>query len=605
MNEFFDWYVSTFRVQVQEGVYLAKSEIDDPNSGYGLYMDKTLIKDNKEDNKETIPTISQPLLKIPKEYTFNIHSILATINDKTLYPNNDVYDRSSKKIKEVFKSFLENSNMSDIFSETILLTFYFILFYYLQEDYNVPELCVKYLHDILISTEVNNPITRPKFYLQSYSHYPNIIANTMVVDMFTSFFEFELDIDSTTGKDVIRQIYAAITSRVLEIPHEISKDSEDFTTNTTLVPILDFVNHSSVSPCCAFDIDRSTGEVTLKLRDSFEEQTSKTRMELFIQYSDIVEYTSFNFTYGFIPEVKKSTPCYFNLSIERNCIPKQYRKFYKWFSVNPVMQFCKDKEKDSWFINTTLEEYEELLLPFMTDSSLKDEEIWSYNNNAYRSFANFYSVMDKDRNVADLNKICKNEITRREQSKNDVIGLPQFAWTLRFKDRNGKLMKRRVNKQKALENFRSLSTEDQESTCKVFEIFLQNYIGERLKKLEDIVNNNSEKVILDDNKNECQSFIDLCNIEIQILNQVISTDLTSLLSITTPIQQELEVVPLPPLINLYEEEEEEEEGIVKVNDDNEINIIDECQELSLHDYNELDYTDFVTQEQEEFSHYFL
>ena len=49
MDKFFDWYVSTFDIEVQKGVRLAKSEISDPNSGYGLYVDQTLSKCSKED----------------------------------------------------------------------------------------------------------------------------------------------------------------------------------------------------------------------------------------------------------------------------------------------------------------------------------------------------------------------------------------------------------------------------------------------------------------------------------------------------------------------------------------------------------------------------
>ncbi|CAB4252026.1 similar to Saccharomyces cerevisiae YHR109W CTM1 Cytochrome c lysine methyltransferase, trimethylates residue 72 of apo- cytochrome c (Cyc1p) in the cytosol [Maudiozyma barnettii] len=599
MDKFFDWYVSTFDIEVQKGVRLAKSEISDPNSGYGLYVDQTLSKCSKEDADDSMVK-SNELIRIPNKVTFNIHSILSMFNDKTNYPSIDAHLFFTEKIKNVLKSFYKCSSMSEMFSETIVITLYFITFYFLQSDYDVPEIFTRYLEDVLLSTAVNNPIMRPELYLQCYKQYPNILANEIIIDLFTKFFESELSLDSAASKDTIRQIYGAIISRVLDIPHEISEKSDDFTTRTSLVPILDFVNHSSITPCCVFDVDRTTNDITLKYPESIEDPDDQTRKELFIQYSDVIEYTSFNFAYGFIPEVNKDTPCYFNLSIERDFIPKYYRNFYKWFGINPVVQFYKDNKTMTWLINKTLKEFDELLLPFMINSCIENEEIWSYNSNAYKSFANFSSKIDTESTVVDLNNIFRNEIKGREHSKNDVIGLAQLAWTIRFQDNNGKILKRRVNKQKALNIFRNLPVNDQENTRKAFALFFQTYITYRLNKLEDSINIGSHKEHIKYNESECQSFIDLCNIEIDMLKQVTSTDLTSLLNTTLTVQQELDEALLPPLISFYKQEGD----IPEDNEAEQHELINECDASSLDDYNELDYTDFVTQEQEEFGQYF-
>lgn len=89
-------------------------------------------------------------------------------------------------------------------------------------------------------------------------------------------------------------LHQAVKLRVLEIPH--ADVGEDFTTNITLVPMLDFANHAAANNA-VFDVDRQTEDVLLRLVNAVPKDT-----EVCISYSPTAEVGEFLQTYGFIPE---------------------------------------------------------------------------------------------------------------------------------------------------------------------------------------------------------------------------------------------------------------------------------------------------------------
>lgn len=108
------------------------------------------------------------------------------------------------------------------------------------------------------------------------------------------------------------QLHKAVVSRVLEIPTTddaahvsnlpktetasgVHNTSEDFFANISLVPMLDFANHSAAS-VGVFDVDLASGDVILRLTQRVEALS-----EITISYDPLPSVTHFFGTYGFVP----------------------------------------------------------------------------------------------------------------------------------------------------------------------------------------------------------------------------------------------------------------------------------------------------------------
>lgn len=590
MDEVFEWYRKRTAIEVDSRITLRKSEIDDPNSGYGLYTDTKSLKEIKGDDKDF-----DILLRIPRNVTFNIHTILSLVQDEFQYSSKTRYKETTDKVKEIFQLFMEKSDMEDTLSETIIIVYYFIMFCYIKDEYELPEVLLKYLNEVLLVTEVYNPITRPYYYLKYYYQYPTIVANEIVVDRFTRFFSSEFFNKSDVDNSYIRQIYAAIISRVLEIPQEIGEGSEDYTTSTTLIPLLDFINHSSVNPWCVFDVDRKTNDVILKYQDLSKFDKNSCQNELFIQYSDIIEFTSFNFTYGFIPDVPKDKTLYFNISIDRDFLEPRQRLFYKWFNVNPVIQCCKMGSDNLWYINDSIENWEEVLLPFIVNSSINTQEIWKFNNDAHDVFAYFHNKIGNDPDISAISEEYRLLIKQEEKSQNDLIRLPQLAWSMTFKDTSDhNIVRKRVDKIEALNQLHSLSQTDYKATVSSFSDYLKQYFTKREEKLSKIIDEWDEQKVY-----ENQSFIDLCQWELQALGQLKTRKDISYKTMTKVVQSsvELDPVPLPPPIMLHDSEEPIETEETET-------LVEELDALNIKQYDQSQFTDYLAEEQEQWTAYF-
>lgn len=143
--------------------------------------------------------------------------------------------------------------------------------------------------------------------------------------------------------DEYYHINKVIKSRVLEIPHPVKENNQDFTVNTTLVPFLDYANHSDDNNAY-FDVDKLLGDVLLKCSVPVGKQ------EICIKYSDFNSVQSFVSTYGFISrsnveeifEIKISSSVingYINKIQETKDI--HYDLIMKWLEIFPTVQFIK------------------------------------------------------------------------------------------------------------------------------------------------------------------------------------------------------------------------------------------------------------------------
>lgn len=591
MEGFYKWYKDENHVTCDPHVVLSKSNLTDPSSGYGLYASSEITNNNNTVQYETQD--NNVLLRVPQKSTFDIHTINSILHETAEYSSADNSERTITKTKEVFKHLIENPQTESIISESIIITFYFMLFHFLKDTHEIPSKFQRYLDDVLLKTEINNPITKNLDYLEVYSHYPALLANELVVRYFLTFFKNELGINPTESEGAVRQLYAAIISRTLEIPQEISEDSSDFTTSTTLVPILDFINHSSTNPWCAFDVDRKSSDVILKYKTWEQFEGYKQNRELFIQYSDIIEFTSFNFTYGFVPTIDDTAISYFNLSLQRDLLDGNILLFYKWFNINPVIQFYKEGVAGKWKINSSHDNFIQLILPFIHDSNLTGEKSWLFNPDTYHTFANFHSKLNPEEDLKDLVALYRNEIRRGENSGRDIMYFPQLAWTLQFKDDgNDETLKKRVMLPEAVEYLKSLSDEDIAETCLLFKKFLEKYASSRETIISKSINN---VVQLDNTKSqdELQSFVDICNIEKHVLKDIHKMQVKDVLEDTTKL---LDDIPIPPPINLLLDDKEPNK-ISETNNEQDYTSTDE-------QYEETKFTDFLDEEYHMLSAFF-
>ena len=583
--------------KLNECVQLGKSELDDPNSGYGLYV---TVKGNvSSGNLNGIE-----LLRIPPYSAFNIHSILEIINDSSFYSTPENCELTQTKVKEIFREFTQDEELTKTISETNILIFYFMLFMYIEGQYEIPTILQRYLNEVLLKTYIKNSITEQKTFLQYYGQYPTVITLESNFQAFKRFFS-KLHL-KTSGADIpreeqLRQLYAAIVSRVLEIPHEVSPDSQDYTTSTTLVPILDFVNHATGSDAnAAFDIDRSTGDIILRLvrepHTSHKENEGKEdKFEVFIQYATTIEVISFYITYGFIPVLPRqptnTSHMFFNISIDRNYISARQperRLFYKWLNVVPAIQLCHVNESTGWVINDIATNWKELLLPDMTNDNEGRCTGWTYDKYAYETLVQFHCNLEKidhddDTSLASLRTMYRNAVLTQEHNGVDFIEFPQVAWSLSFRKVSGEQVRKRVTKEEALAVLGDLPEQERIQARNSFLGFFKEYLKWRVQELNCPQEEpKPERELCVYGSHVLGSLLD------KLLQYEAGNKSTNLF--LSEITSQVETVPLPPPI-IEGQEPDAEVTIPEITEG-------ELQELENYDSNE--YTDFLQEEFDSF-----
>lgn len=294
---------------------------DGQSFGLGLFLKKkNTFDDESYVGKANVTEKEQILLRVPASNTFDIYTILHILLDKKQYSEEKQCQITNNfiklKMKLLFQELLPSLD-AFISTEVIIITFYFILFEFMKKKYELPGILLNYLNDILLRSNINSSIMKPEFTTTAYQHYPVFQLHETFINNLYSIFDQKVLVKT------IRQIFACIVSRVLEIPHEIKPNSKNFTVNTTLVPLLDFINHQN-PPNCYFDVDRANNnDIVLKLSgsenlfnpDRVDNTTKsvKSQVELFISYTPMEELINMVSTYGFIPK----TITQFNVYIDQ------------------------------------------------------------------------------------------------------------------------------------------------------------------------------------------------------------------------------------------------------------------------------------------------
>lgn len=312
-------------IKVHENVSIKESEV----GGTGLFFNSPE------------PVTDFEIVRIPPSMTFNLKNLMQRLEKLTTI--NYVEAEVVKKVLSKCKGINETDIIVDfIFSFMVVLSNKNHLEGCPVEEVNF---YLELLSQTLVDTlDLNN--TQKEFeddFLfeverrkkdQLYEKYQEIVAAIKDLGFIIPTF------------DEYYHISKVIKSRVLEIPRAVGDDSDDYTVDTTLVPLIDFVNHNE-NKNAYFDIDRSTNEVILKYLGP------AGPAEVFISYSDESSVQEFVSTYGFIPQ---STTEIFEVKLNKyeinECINHiqhtddiRYDLILKWLEIPPTLQFIITKDK--------------------------------------------------------------------------------------------------------------------------------------------------------------------------------------------------------------------------------------------------------------------
>lgn len=182
---------------------------------------------------------------------------------------------------------------------------------------------------------------------------------------------------------VLGQILAIIKSRSLDIPRKMV-DEAHFITDISLVPIVDFANHSNNKGLknAFFDVVPETGDIVL----FFDLNTDVHRKsEVLISYNDNDHIQEFVGQYGFVPlsnNVRgQNQNCWdFFLNFE-NYEDGKLEKVWRWLKIPPSLQVIFDITDDSLRIVAINPEYKSILPLF--DPKILDLE---YDKTCWRKF---------------------------------------------------------------------------------------------------------------------------------------------------------------------------------------------------------------------------
>lgn len=345
-NSLFEsWIKETLKIKCHENLYIGLSKL----GGSGLFLSKPH------------GDLADDLLiaRIPNGAIFDYISLLKILNRLKEIPVSEGFGSCADIIIELLKSMNPTT-------ETEILCAYFV-------GFKICFLRRKEMHKSHM--EVLDPI-EPYVELLSKTPVLTVPENNIQSDPFVSRLKLieekehgtyealnlQLSISQYFGYEVFHHILAAVRSRVLEIPHENKekgeinlkeigkeekeeKNCDDYYTNISLVPLLDFANHlDQLTSNAYYDIDRDNGDILLKLKHF---DVSKDEVEVTISYSREEHIQDFIRTYGFIPKSGKDYQllelfipddiCDQVMNDLKGTAGVPYRRMMKWLRILPVL----------------------------------------------------------------------------------------------------------------------------------------------------------------------------------------------------------------------------------------------------------------------------
>jgi len=377
-DEFDNWLLKDNFIKVHPGLTIGSSKL----GGIGLFFNQDKDAGVKDDI----------LARIPKDATFDYMGLLQILEGLKEAEKDQEAEGEEVAESSIITAVLKSVQPSN---ETEILTCYFI------------GLRICYNRRYLTEVKTESPLSK-------FDPYLNVLAHTEVLglpqedvgyeDEFIRRLRANADRLHEEYNELIEdiehvhpcltfeeyyQLCGAIKSRVLEIPHS-SETEEDYYTNITLIPLLDFANHLNASRSHAyFDVDKSTNDVLLKL--------NRLRMpqgvfEITISYSTTESIQHFIETYGFIPQSNDFQLLEYRVSLDvcnhhinaiMNTSGQPYDKIMKWLRILPQFQLVKSS--DDIFVNLFSNS-----LPLIFIDGLQYDDKWT--ENAYESFKEFNGI---------------------------------------------------------------------------------------------------------------------------------------------------------------------------------------------------------------------
>lgn len=376
--QFLNWCLSFQGTWIHPSITFKSSEIE----GTGVFLDTNKLTEDELHSEQEEPVV---VVRIPKSLSLSIDTIAQTLLTRQL--QFEVEHENEKSQGQVLISFLSNlrSSFEDQIDPYVRggLNETNILVGEIQTLMVLKEIRDKSMLDSTVTTDATSPFAEFDPYLDLllkidvnavktndlYEDYKKLfkfnerefryeiekLRNRAVKEAITAAFP-DWNFDLLISEKWLRQVEMAVISRILEIPEPLKKDEEateeqetGFAVASTLVPIIDFVNHSNDLVNAYFDADKENGDILLKLDPSKiikqQDNHKSQELELFIQYSDYEDTLRFLHSYAFIPKSTTITPLY-ELPIDREYLQNtkvsptyDLALFLKWFQIKPNVQF--------------------------------------------------------------------------------------------------------------------------------------------------------------------------------------------------------------------------------------------------------------------------
>ncbi|CUM63538.1 uncharacterized protein PRCAT00001116001 [Priceomyces carsonii] len=354
-----------------------------PEKGIGLFFD---INQHLENDLE--------ILRVPKKFTFDYHSLLEILDNLKKYDahKDDSEMRESAVLVELLKA-CEPAN------ETEILICYFWGFRFLYEfkkkntTYFVDSplrIFDKYLEILCLTQTTAYP---PTNFYSSDKFLQKLVKNAKKLKIKYSNVSDTLNalkFSELVSFDMFYQIESAVKSRTLEIPsksEDVDDNEDDYFVNVTLVPVLDFANHSHHSNAY-FDVDIYSGDILLKLKPT----NIIGKLEVTISYSEIESIQHFVDTYGFIPQLSDYDFQLFELNLNLTNSMKELpnaNKICKWLRILPQVQIVLNSK-------ATYLDFFNNPLPLLFIKGLSYNSNWQ--NIAIDEFERLYDTQVEDEN---------------------------------------------------------------------------------------------------------------------------------------------------------------------------------------------------------------
>ncbi|CAH6723986.1 hypothetical protein CLIB1444_25S00342 [[Candida] jaroonii] len=312
-------------VTVHEGFSVEKSEL----GGFGIFLTvDQILKDKIDETQDLL------IARIPAKITFDLPLLLS---------KQETLKLRSPKEWEIIKQVL--SNCEGVNETEILIDYFFAFMIIINNHQESGIKDLEFYLEILSQTNVD-VLENSDDFLSQVELKKKHQLEAKYTEIIQSLSPSKVHVPSFEEYYHMNKV---IRSRVLEIPHSVEENDEDYTVNTTLVPLLDFANHRYDNNAY-FDVDKGTGDILLKVKS---DTISMGKQEICIQYSDTKSVQHFVSTYGFIPHNSVQV---FEIKVNSNdinhCINKiqdtvdvKYDLIMKWLEISPIIQLIKNGDE--------------------------------------------------------------------------------------------------------------------------------------------------------------------------------------------------------------------------------------------------------------------